>query len=140
MSTFVYDGRGYIKVDDIERARAVGNGKWRVETKGGTHEIFNFDSELVSVVPCAEPLECLIPASDEDDVDYYSVPVIAWGMTVLGVLVPVTAFEPDGVGGNYAIRKPGDRQVASCEALYDDADQWVAEMKKYAALTSANTC
>lgn len=73
--------------------------------------------------------EALIPYTDDASkmAAYTADPVIAWGLTRRGEVVPVTASDLDGVRGPFGLRRHREPRVYSAAVLggYDNADQWL---------------
>ncbi|HYH23701.1 MAG TPA: hypothetical protein VD995_34220 [Azospirillum sp.] len=127
---FVYTPGGYINANRIETARFNKDGRHSIVVDGVVVDSnhVDFGSLLVSLTPVSGEWECLTLCGEEDGTNsVWAEPVIAWGLTMLGEVVPVTPSERTGNFGNPGLRKVGTAQVhVSGFATYKDADAWLA--------------
>jgi len=127
---FVYTQGRFRNLSTITEMERKENGSERLfvgdEIVDGNHR--EFLSTIETIVPVQGDWECLTKAGDKDgNTMILAVPVLAWGQTVYGALVPITATEPGGVDGPYALRRSGNDAVYSAEDLapYKDEDEWL---------------
>jgi hypothetical protein len=123
---FIYTGRDYVNLDTVQVAKSKDDG--RHQLVGGGKMIddnsVDFLKTIVSVVAVQGEWECL--ARGEGLEPAISDPVIAWGVTVLGEVIPITPAEPSGVQGEFALRKAGSPRVyASSMGGYDNETEWL---------------
>lgn len=136
MPSFIYTPKGYVNLDKVEVARHVKSSPihYKIsvddETMDTNHPMFG--TTIISIIPIIGEWEYLSPCEEENgSYTAYSEPVIAWGLTAVGSVVPVTPTTPEGPQGIYALRKSGDSRVWESEAEYENAKQW---LENYAAL------
>jgi hypothetical protein len=133
---FVMIGNSYIRLDEITRFQRNKNGRFQIETESGIigDEIYDFDDFVVDFIPVQSDWECLFADPDSGDTEpYWSEPVVAWGRTITGSIVPVTASNTSGVKQEFALRKVGDPRVyIPMHANYPDAESWArAELRTH---------
>lgn len=131
---FVYTQGRFRNLSTITKMERKDDGSERLfvgdEIVDGNHQ--EFLSTIEAIVPVQGDWECLTKAPNKDgDTIILSVPVLAWGQTVYGTLVPITATEPGGVDGPYALRRGGNSAVYSAEDLapYKDENEWLKGRK-----------
>jgi hypothetical protein len=133
MPSFIYTPKGYVNLDRVELAPHTKTGRNQIIVDGKTIDdnSVDFGKMIISVSPVSGDWECISPC-EEDDGSYslISEPILAWGLTALGSLVPITPSATDGEQGTYVLRKSGDKRVWDGSSMggYDDADIW---LKKY---------
>lgn len=137
-ANFIYTPRGYINVSQIRRAAHNKDGTFRLTDHEGLElddRNMGFGEQIVSVVPCTEPLECLtfMPGDEEHPADeVLAEPVLAWGLTTVGLVLPITPSSMEGVTeSGYALRKVGQDRVYSGDNIggWTNSEEWVASKK-----------
>lgn len=132
--TFVYTSKGYLNLAKVELARSKANstGMELISEEGIVLDADNrdFASKIISIVACGAEFECLTAiGGDEEHPDQVGAePVLAWGLTSLGSLVPITPGYPGGVTEEpYALRKVGSPLVYSADHVtLPDDKAWLA--------------
>lgn len=139
---FIYTPRGYYNLSHIKVAAFNKDGTHRLcdlegmEIDGSSR---SFGEQIVSVLPCSEPLELLsfMPGDDDHPEDEILIePVVAWGLTALGHLRPITPAALEGVTeSGYGLRKVGQDRVYTMDNVggWKNADDWRSSKKKSAA-------
>ena len=134
MSTrFVYVGGGYLNLSQIERVRIKRDGRHELIVNGAVVDDNHpdFPAAIASVIQPQGEWECLSTISEEDgSLSLYDEPILAWGFTVTGNLVPITAGELGGVEGEFGLRKVGDARVYTIDITYPDADSWLLDQNR----------
>ena len=137
MSKFIHTSQGYINVDRIDRIVSKQEGV-DIIVGGETIEASTSPAEsgVVSVIPTQGQWEVL---EYIDDAEYFSKygqsyfiePVIAWGLTLQGSLVPITPLSMDGTTGDFAFRQLNSARVYTPNAAYDSLDAWLESCKDH---------
>jgi hypothetical protein len=127
MPRFVYTSQGWHNLDRVDEALFNGN---RVDlvVDGQVVDRGNptFLEQLVSATPALTEWECIERGCEEDGPEAIVVtPVLAWGFTVIGALVPITATDMHGMHGNYGLREKGTHTVYADGSRYSDAEAWL---------------
>src|SRR5258708_4626725 len=123
---FVYVGGGYVNLRNIDQAKINKGGRYTLISDDKIVDDNNVDflRTIVSVVAPQGDWECLSTISEEDgSKSVYAEPVLAWGLTVTGTLLPITTGERSGVEGDFGLRKMGDPRVYA-GTTYSDMDSW----------------
>ena len=77
--------------------------------------------------------DCVIADSwDGDRLSEMVEPVLVWGLTAEGQLIPITSFYPAGVTDPYALRRAGSGTVYSEDGSYPSAAEWLDMQTKRA--------
>jgi len=133
MGPFVRTSKVFVQWDRVREIKVDKAGQKTLVLDDG-QEIpvgdFDLESVITEIIPATPGWEVIIPWPDENDA--YSpeaFPVIAFGRTALGTTKPITAFDPQGVQGNYALRAPNDQRVTSSEGIFESAHAWFATVK-----------
>lgn len=135
--TFVYTPRGYVRLDTIERAAFVRDSATTQLIAADGKVIddghANFGEVIVSIVACSTEYECLtiVEADEEHPREVCAEPVLAWGLTALGHLVPITPSSREGVKERFALRKVGS-EATYCDysvSGWPDAKAWLESTK-----------
>ena len=110
---FVYTPNGYFPLSDVELVKIKKDGKRELWVGG---KVVDDDSSpenvLTSIIPVQGDWECLAIGEGEDGkTEIISEPVLAWGLTAFGRVLPVTASENSGVDGHYGLRRAGEEAV-----------------------------
>lgn len=138
-ATFIYTPSGWANLAKVDLAA------FKKDPKETGHQLMsngqvidpnnlNFGNTVVSVVACQGEFEYLtfIEGDDEHPDDEILVePVLAWGLTALGSLVPMTPTAMDGeTDKHYALRKAGSPRVYSDQNTggWPDAVAWLASV------------
>jgi len=118
--------------------------KWLHRTaKGATEAVFGDDDSrvelmdeditIVEMVPAAPGYECLgilqddhDPATGKATESIIRRPIIAWGRTLLGGFLPITA--EFSVEEQPAFRAPGYAEVFTDSGVYDSEEKWFNHM------------
>lgn len=130
MTSFIYTPKGYVNLNSIQMAQS-GQTNWRkLITNDGVVVDDNhpdFGITITSVTPVTDEWECFTPCGGDEAGTYTAEcePVLAWGLTVLGDLIPITPSEMSGVEGYYALRKVGTAPVYSRYGQYKTPEEWV---------------
>lgn len=138
-STFVYTPKGYFNLQTVDRAVFKKDGSYELISKDVVvdDDHRHFDNLITAVVPCSTEMECLIlcEGDHEHPEDEVAVePVLAWGLTVSGSLVPMTPSSMEGITDEpYALRKVGHPRVFT----HDSIGGWANE-KEWLASSSAS--
>lgn len=124
---FIYTGKRYVNLDTVQAAQTKQNGRHQIVVDGNVIDDNNVDfgRTIVSVVAVQGEWECLRAEALEF---ILSEPVIAWGVTVLGEVVPITPGELGGVEGDFGLRKLGSPRVYSPQSIggFANDKEWLA--------------
>lgn len=124
---FIYTGKDYVNLDTVQVAKSKDDGRHQIVVGGKVIDDHNLEflTTLVSVIPVQGEWECLLRAETPDS--FTCEPVIAWGVTVLGKVVPITPGEPGGVEGECGLRMMGRPRVYSPNNMggYADDKEWL---------------
>ena len=78
--------------------------------------------EIVQIVPAEGEWFVLSPAGDEE---LHADRVIAWGMTIHGVVRPITARDPSGVSDEpWVLRYAGENEVVRDGSSWPSFSEW----------------
>lgn len=144
-STFIYTRRGYVNLSKIDRADF---------NKDGTHTLMvgdeviderhhDFGNYIVSLASCAEAVECLTICGSDDEHPEEEIlvePVLAWGLTTIGAVVPITPSSMEGEPDKqYALRKVGSARVYTNNNIggWSDEKEWLTYTMSYKRKTPA---
>lgn len=126
---FVYVGDKYVALDSIRQAVRAEDGRLVLSSAEGVidRENTEFESLLLGLVPAQGEWECITPfVEDDGDLSPVVEPVLAFGLSVFGNLVPVTPGAPGGVLGDYVLRRPGRLTVYGAGGTFDGGvDEWL---------------
>lgn len=126
---YVYVGDKYVALDTIRQAVRAEDGRLILSSAEGVvdRENTELESTLLALIPPQGEWECLTPL-EEDDGDLAPViePVLAFGLSVFGNLVPVTPSAPGGVLGDHVLRRPGQLTVYGTGGVFaGGVDEWL---------------
>lgn len=135
MSCFIYTPKGYVNLSSVEQARINQDGRHSIVVDGKIVDDnhVDFRETIVSIVPINGEWECLYPHNEEDNTkSLLSEPILAWGLTVLGSMVPITPSGMGGVHERVALRKVGDTRIYEGGAIggFDDLNSWLQGREK----------
>ena len=122
---FIRTEHGFVDLEEISYVREKLNGRFEIGTATGILDSdSDFDQILVQHLPALDGIECLFfdaaaPGS------YFTEPVVAFGRTTMGRLVPVTPSFMDGVFQDHAMQKAGSPQVFDEHVTYQNIGDWV---------------
>ncbi len=133
----IFTENGYLNLAFLKLAKPKPNG--RLELIGHDDQILDADcprgilNTVTSLVQPIEAWEVLMLHGGDDQVAWQGHPIVAWGMTMAGQVVPIAAnglgdVDP-GDGQPQAIRKIGDPNVYCGDVMYPDADTWFADAR-----------
>lgn len=140
MSVFVYTPHGYVNLNEVVQAKPTLKGRYVLTSDKGVidHENVAFADTIVSTQPAQGEWECLEIAEGTNGQpgEVMAQPVLAWGLTTLGLTVPITpASMGDTPPEKFALRKKGETQVyePGNYNVFESAEAWMAENLKAAA-------
>ena len=126
---FVYVGDKYVALESIRQAVRAEEGRMVLSSAEGVvdRENTEFESLLLGLVPPQGEWECITPFVEEDgDLSPVIEPVLAFGLSVFGNLVPVVPSAPGGVMGEYVLRRPGQTAVHGVGGPFaGGVDEWL---------------
>lgn len=126
---FIYTPTGYRNLSAVQEAQRKPNGRYRllVNNQIVDEDNVTFGEVIVSVVPSDGTWRCLIKSEKDGALEILEEPVVAWGLTILGTLKPITPSEMGGVEGNYALAKQGTQKVYDTFSIggYEDRQAWI---------------
>lgn len=130
---YIFVGKKYVALSQIRSADPGPHGY----TLTGENAVLDkdnveFDAVLLSIIPAQDGWEC-ISAYTMDDGHLTPViePVIAFGLNVFGVTVPVTPGAPGGVIGDHVLRKIGQRPVYGAEGSWPGGlEDWLESLSE----------
>lgn len=129
MTQFVHTGRGYRRLSDIKVGKIADDGKvtlWGEENEKISEYGDDFSGHIVSIIPVTGEWEQVYTCTEDDGTTkVYSEPVIAWGLTVLGAVIPVTPTAPEGLPNSSALRKVGRPDIYVGSTTYEDEANWL---------------
>jgi hypothetical protein len=114
MTSFIYTPRGYVNLGRVDVAKHLKSGRHQivVDDEEIDNNCVNFGQTVISIIPVSGDWECLSTCREDDGTDsLISEPVIAWGLTAVGNVVPIVPSALDGDMRTHALRKTGDPQV-----------------------------
>jgi len=126
---FIYAGGRYINLSQIEQVKIKGDGRWELVKDNRILDDNNasFGTIITTVLTPQGEWECLSLVSEDDGSDgVWAEPILAWGLTSLGQLTPITPSSLSGVDGYFALRQKGSPTVYTAETSYDDETAWKA--------------
>jgi hypothetical protein len=132
----IFTENGYLNLAFLKLAKPKPNG--RLELIGHDDQVLDADcprhilNTVTETVRPAGDWEVLnLQPEDDGPTTWYARPVLAWGVTLNGQIVPISSSDMDDVDTCYgrpqAIRKIGDPKVYCGGAEYPDADAWFAD-------------
>jgi hypothetical protein len=130
---FVYVGAGYVNLRHVDQVRINKDGRHTLISNGKVVDENNaqFAEAIVSVIPVQGEWECLSSVAEDDgSFTAYAEPVLAWGWTATGCLLPITPGELQGVIGGFALRRVGTARIYGMDTNYPDTDAWLAALNK----------
>jgi hypothetical protein len=129
---FMYAGSGEINLDAIESLESLRGGKTRIRLRSG--EVVEVDGhidpwrEVVQIIPVQGEWECLIAGFEPGSGEWFCVaePIIAWGFTAKGSVVPVTPMDTGAtLEDGYGVRRVGTKEIHVAETrTFADENQW----------------
>ena len=129
MATFIYTPKGYLNLSKVAEARFRNDERFLIVVDGAVMDDnhVGFPRTITSIIPTQGEWECLYPFDEEDkSKSILSEPVLAWGLTVLGEIVPITPSARDGVFESFGLRKAGDTRIYERSVGgYDDITEWL---------------
>jgi len=125
MTRFVATSRGYANLGDIDLVRTRRRNRYQFVVDGSVIDknVPQFGGELTKIIPVTGEWECLIKTTVPTEAQIE--PVIAWGFTVLGAVVPVTPSKLNGVEGKFALRRKGEETVYGAAKTYASGEEWL---------------
>ncbi len=131
MPAFIHTPKGYINLDRVDAVIISEKGRREIVVSGEVvdRDCISFEQTLVAFLPVQGDWECLVTCREDDGSTSLSVePVIAWGVTVVGALRPITASEPGGVDGDCGLRREGEKRVYDSYSIggHEDLPDWLA--------------
>jgi hypothetical protein len=129
MAAFTRTARGFLNLDVVGEGIERSGGKFDLLVHGQTLDDKNayFEKAITSIVASEGAWEVIIPVEPDPDGPRYVVePILAWGLTVAGHLLPITASEPEGVDGQFVVRQHGRARVYGVGNVggWNDVDHW----------------
>lgn len=123
---FIDTPNGYVSLDEISYVHRKKDGRFEIGTVGGILDgnRRHFDRTIVQYLPAPADLECLFFDSDAPD-SYFAEPIIAFGQTITGELVPVTLGWMEGIFHDHGRRKVGIPQIFEDDITYPNIDDWL---------------
>ncbi len=80
----------------------------------------------ISIIPTTGEWEQVYTCDDESGAaKVFAEPVIAWGLTAIGSVIPVTPTAPTGLPNAPALRKVGRPEVYVSSTTYDSEEHWL---------------
>lgn len=135
MNVFAFVGTGYKNLDEVRTVR-IGDGGEFVLLDANERVIDSknkdFPETLVSVVPVEGQWEMLTLGEIEGGVQsVYAEPILAWGFTVLGNLVPIVPNAMNGVfDASIALRRKGTQEIYMGSVdPYPNEKVWLEHMR-----------
>lgn len=100
MSAFVNTDDGLVNLDQVERIYEGDNHNPSMVNLVGGRAValapyVSLDKQITQVIPAGDAWE-LLRRDSTDRNEFWVDPVIAWGVTIRGFLVPITAYSPSG--------------------------------------------
>lgn len=130
---FIYVGDRYVALDSIRQAARAKDGQLVLSSEQGIvdRENTEFDSILLDLVSPQGEWECITPIEEADGtLGAVSEPVLAFGLSVFGNLVPVVPGAPGGVLGDYVLRRPGQTIVYGAEGPFAGGlEEWLDSLE-----------
>ncbi len=126
---FIFAGSKYLNLNKISEVSRKRDGKFNIfiDDEVADDNNADFENKITTVIPVSGEWECLQKVSEEDgQFSVYREPVLAWGFSVFGHLVPVV---PSNMGGDddwVALRKCGEEKIYTSVGDYDDLNAWIA--------------
>lgn len=126
---YIFVGDKYVALDAIHQAVRGADGALVLSAAEGVvdRENTEFESTLLTLVPPQGDWECITPFVEEDgDLSAVVEPVLAFGLSIFGTLVPVVPSAPGGVQSEYVLRRPGQTAVHGVGGPFDGGvDEWL---------------
>jgi len=137
MTSFIYTPKGYVNLTLVQSAEFTKqHDRHKIVVADTVVDDNNaaFGNTITAVAPISGEWECLhISTNDNGDpAEIVSDPVIAWGLTPLGYVTPITPCDVGGVFDQYGLRKAGDAAIYVNDVRYTNAEAWLAEATKSA--------
>lgn len=125
MTRFVSTSKGYANLNDIEFVRARRRDRHQFVVDGSIIDknVPKFGNELTKIIPVTGDWECLIATAVPTEA--LIEPIIAWGFTVLGAVIPVTPSKLKGVDGKFGLRRKGEEMVYGATQTYASGEEWL---------------
>lgn len=129
---FVSVGDKYVALDSIRQAVRTGDGALVLSSEQGVldRENTEFDSILLALVPPQGDWECITPLEEDDGrLTAVAEPVLAFGLSIFGHLVPVVPSFPNGILGEYVLRRPGQSAVQGVSGRFPGGvEDWLESL------------
>ncbi len=126
---YIYVGDKYVALDAIRQAVRGADGSLVLSAAEGVvdRENSEFESTLLGIVSPQGEWECITPFVEEDgDLSAVIEPVLAFGLSIFGNLVPVVPSAPGGVASEYVLRRPGQTAVHGVGGPFAGGiDEWL---------------
>jgi len=120
--SFVHTEPGvWVNLARVDTLRRLRNGNYEVTVDGRVVDdnCPGPDETIVQIVPNDGGWELLsLCDAGTPEMSVYVEPIIAWGLTPFGVVVPVTPMEPAGDHGEVAYRGHGDPRIFTIFRTY----------------------
>lgn len=129
MTQFIHTERGYRRLSEVKSC-SIDN--------DGDHTLLNDDDykisdhgeillgHIVSIIPPTGEWEQVYTCKEDDGVTkVYSEPVIAWGLTAVGSVIPVTPTAPKGLPNGAALRKVGRPEIYVGSTTHTNEEDWL---------------
>ena len=130
---YIFVGKKYVALSEIRSAEPGPQG-YTLNGEGAVLDRDNveFDAVLLSIIAAQDGWECISAfATDDGDLIPVIEPVIAFGLNVFGVTVPVTPGAPSGVTGDYVLRKVGQKPVYGTEGSWPGGlEDWLESLSE----------
>jgi hypothetical protein len=128
MGTCIWTDKGYVPLAKIDLAKNNDDGTHDIVVDGKVVQTrySNFAGTVFSLVPVTGDWLVLSEGENgREEIVTMEEPVLAWGLTVGGHLVPVTASESGGVQGDYRLRRAdSDRLYGAGIGGYESSPQF----------------
>lgn len=128
MTHFIHTDRGYRRLSDVKKVRIAEDGK-RSLLGEDNEKISDYgeiiDGRIISIIQPHGEWEHIYYMEDEDGGrKLFSEPVIAWGLTAIGSVIPVVPTVPEGLPDSPAIRKVGRPEIYVGSSIYNNEEEW----------------
>lgn len=129
MTHFIHTERGYRRLADVKAIKIdnEGNHTLRDDSNDKISEHGEVVLErIVSLIALTGEWEQVYTCTEEDGTTkIFTEPVIAWGLTVVGSVIPVTPTAPEGLPNAPALRKVGRPEIYVSSTTYDTEERWL---------------
>jgi hypothetical protein len=129
MTQFIHTEHGYRRLSDVKMDKIDNDGN-HVLRDDENNKISEHGEVLlqriISIIPPSGEWEQVYTCKEEDGATkVYSEPVIAWGLTTVGSIVPVTPTAPEGVPNGAAVRKVGRPEIYVGSTTHTNEEDWL---------------